>query len=291
MTSIILYAINSNVRIKFWGTRGSIPAPGRETVKYGGNTTCVEIRSGEGTCIIIDAGTGIRSLGKKLLKEDVREIHLLITHTHWDHIQGFPFFGPAYRADTVIKIYGVPPTFEKLGKLLAGQMSFDYFPAEFHKLPATIEFVEIKKDGFLLKEFFIKSIETNHPLVTHAYRFEKGKKVFVFMTDNELDSQEIARVSWDEHVEFVKGADILVHDAQYTLEDFPRLKGWGHSSWQRTLEFAEEGKVEEVVLFHHDPERKDQEIDSILRKAKRIIQRNGYRLRVSAAREGRIIRM
>ena len=163
------------MQIIYWGTRGSIPAPGKDTIKYGGNTTCVEVVFDDGKRIILDAGTGIRPLGIKLVKSSPSVIDLFITHTHWDHIQGLPFFIPIYIKSESIRIYGCSPTYEKLEKLLANQMIHDYFPVRFEDLPAHIEFKRVNPDGFKLGNVEVYAIQTNHPLTTHSFCFKVGR--------------------------------------------------------------------------------------------------------------------
>jgi len=271
------------MEIIYWGTRGSIPSPGRDTVVYGGNTPCVEVRLKDKTEIIIDAGSGIRKLGDKLLKEKIKEIHLFITHSHWDHIQGFPFFVPAYIKGYKIHIYGASPTFGRLIKVLSGQMKFLYFPVEFHNLASAIDYRKINKGGIDIGGIHITVIRTNHPLETHAFKFQEGNKTFVFMTDNELDSQDIATIPIKEHLKFVEGADILVHDAQYLKKEIPLHKNWGHSSWESAVAFANKAGVKNLYLFHHDPNRTDKEINLIVKKAKE----RSKKTKVFGAKEGK----
>ncbi|HDI82500.1 MAG TPA: MBL fold metallo-hydrolase [candidate division WOR-3 bacterium] len=270
------------MKIKLWGTRGSIPSPGKETVKYGGNTTCIQVSLNSGTEIIIDAGTGIRKLGKVLLQNGVKEIHLFITHSHWDHIQGFPFFVPVYIKGFKIHIYGASPTFDRLVRILSGQMKFLYFPVEYHTLNSEIDYRKIKKRGIEIDGVKITAIRTNHPLETHAFKFEEDGKTFVFMTDNELDDREKAVVPYKEHLKFIEGADLLIHDAQYSRAEYENYIGWGHSTWESVVEMADEGDVKRVLLTHHDPERSDEALDKIIKDAKEYAKKT----EVDGAMEG-----
>ncbi len=272
------------MNVKFWGTRGSIPTPGKNTVKYGGNTTCLEIVFNSGRKIIIDAGSGIRLIVKEILSEYKNEISLFLTHSHWDHIQGFPFFTPIFSDNYSIHIYGVSPTFERLLDILKGQMELIYFPVQYKQIGATINFERIDSSGIIMDDVRINSIMTNHTLETHAFKFEENRKTFVFMTDNELDHPDIAKVSYKEHLNFVKGVDVLVHDAQYKKEEMKKFKGWGHSSWQKVVSFAKKAGVKKLYLTHHDPERSDSQIDKIIKEANKI---SGDDLTVYGAIEGK----
>ncbi len=271
------------MKIKFLGTRGSIPAPGKDTVKYGGNTTCVDLTLNNGEKIIIDAGSGMRVLSDEILSKKINHINLFLTHSHWDHIQGFPFFVPIYIPSFSIKIFAASPTYERLSDILKGQMKSIYYPIPFKQISANIKFEKIKKKGITINGVKISSILTNHPLETHAFKFEEEGKSFVFMSDNELDHQDIAIVSYEKHLNFIKGADVLIHDAQYEKKEMKQHKGWGHSSWEQTVAFAKEGKVKTLYLTHHDPSRRDKQIDKITKKANKLA---GKGLKIKGAKEG-----
>ncbi|MEO0293843.1 MAG: MBL fold metallo-hydrolase [candidate division WOR-3 bacterium] len=276
------------MKIRLLGTRGSIPTPGRDTVKYGGNTTCVEITIKSGKKIIIDAGSGIRVLSNHIISENINQINLFLTHSHWDHIQGFPFFVPIYNPNFSIKIFAASPTYERLLDILKGQMKSLYYPVPFKQVGAKIEFEKIRKSGISIDGVKICSILTNHPLETHAFKFEEDGKVFVFMSDNELDHQDIAITPYERHLNFIRNADILIHDSQYERSEIEKHKGWGHSSWEEAVEFAKEGNVKKLYLTHYDPTRKDKEIDRIVKLANRI---TGNELKVFGAREGDVIEL
>lgn len=273
------------MKVKIWGTRGSIPVPGKDTVKYGGNTTCAEITFDNNKRIIIDAGTGIRGLGNHIISEDIDELNIFLTHSHWDHIQGFPFFTPFYIEDLPINIYAASPTFDRLMKILKGQMEYMYFPVQFDNLGADINFKEIRTSGIELDNIKIDSIMTNHPLETHSFKFEKNGKTLVFMTDNELDHPDIATVPIEQHIKFVEKADVLIHDAQYTGEEIDKYKGWGHSSWQKAMELAEKAEVNRLYLTHYDPGRTDSELDEI----SEIIKKTETDVSINCSKEQEII--
>lgn len=273
------------MKIKFWGTRGSIPAPGPDTVKYGGNTTCVEVRLKDNTLLIIDAGTGIRKLGLSLIKENITQINLFLTHSHWDHIQGFPFFAPAHFPSVEIDIFGRPPAYSKLKELLADQMEYRYFPVNFDDLKSKINFIEIYKNKFTINNATMHIIETNHPGATHALRIEEDGANFVFLTDNEIHPPTLPKNPYKDFVNFSFKADLFVHDAQYTPEEMSNKKGWGHSSYDQATQLAIDARVKSFALFHHEPEHTDKDIDAILMKCKRIIKKQKSSLKCFAAKE------
>ncbi len=249
------------MKIKFWGVRGSIPCPGPDTVKYGGNTACIELILDSGLRIIIDAGSGIRELGNYILtnrKFQKDDIKIFITHTHWDHIMGFPFFSPMYMPEVRVKIFG-PRTSENdsLEKIIGGQWTHNYFPVLYEDLAAQVEYIEIKEDTYNLGGgLVLKTKSLLHPVACLGYRFEYKGKVFCTVYDTEpfTDMEEI--------IDFIKDADLLVHDAQYTEAEYRSSKsGWGHSYMEYALDIAEKGKVKRLAFFHHDPDRTDKQID------------------------------
>ncbi|HID32747.1 MAG TPA: MBL fold metallo-hydrolase, partial [bacterium (Candidatus Stahlbacteria)] len=199
------------MKVRFWGTRGSIPAPGPDTNRYGGNTTCVEVRSGKDR-LIFDAGTGIRRLGSLLKNEPV--IRIIFTHFHWDHIQGMPFFIPIYMSDKPIEFYAYPPFYQGLKEMMVDQLKKIYFPVTYEDLPSLIKFFKLKKRKNVIGPFQISTIENNHPGGATGFKIEDSKGCVVFLTDNELRPPE-AKTPWSEFVKFCKGADILIHDSQY----------------------------------------------------------------------------
>lgn len=258
--------------ITFWGTRGSIPVPGKDTIKYGGNTTCVTLERENDFFIILDAGTGIKKAGGYILKKKIKEINLFLTHSHWDHIQGFPFFVPAYIKNFKIDVYGASPTYDRFMKIFSGQMKTLYFPVDFKNLSSTITYKKILKRGAMISNMKVTAMKTLHPLETHAFKFENNGKKFVFMTDNELDIKNLLSEQYEEFLKFAKNADVLIHDAQYEREEYERYIGWGHSTWQKVVEFANEANVKKVFLTHHDPDKTDEQLDIIEKKAQDFSQ-------------------
>ena len=274
------------MEIYFWGVRGSIASPGPHTVRFGGNTTCVEIRDGD-EFILIDCGTGIRDAGNHILSNfgTQNDINILMTHTHWDHIQGFPFFVPAFIPGNNIQILG-PHLFETpFDTVMQNQMQYSYFPVNFEQLGSTI----INKTLFEEKPFQLGSIKVtpkyiNHPIRTLAYRFEKDNKCIVFLTDMEPyydviyhgvcpdddereEFEEVqATVAMQNQtiIDFCTNADILCIDAQYTHKEYVDKIGWGHTSMEDAIQIAHKAKVRDVIFFHHDPMRTDDELDRLL---------------------------
>ena len=313
------------MNVKLWGTRGSIPTPGPETIIYGGETICVEVRA-DGNLIILDAGTGIRKLGLKLMAEEEigkLEGHILLSHTHWDHIQGFPFFVPAFVKGNRFTIYGAEKATNSLEAILAGQMEHSYFPVNLDGMGAEMKFVELHEGQFHIGDTCLTTRVLNHPGGVFGYRIESGGKTFVYATDNEpyrelltigeikLDSPPPQRggpplgkgksedVSIDEKlnnyvqdlddriVQLAAGADLLIHDAQFTKEEYKSKIGWGHSSVDDMMEIAIKAKAKKLVLFHHDPGHSDEIITSMEDHAKEIVRnRDGEDMSVSAARAG-----
>ncbi len=276
------------------GTRGSIPAPGKDTVIYGGNTTCIEIKpiASEEDVIIIDAGSGIRKLGLSLLKDKkIKHIHLFLTHSHWDHIQGFPFFVPAYIPTYNIHIYGCPPAYTKLQEILSDQMEYRYFPVNFNELSSNISFHNFCESQLEVAGIKITTIENNHPGTAWGLKFMENSKTFVFMTDNELNLTPKSPNKWIDYVKFIKGADIFFHDAQYTEEEMPNKIGWGHSSFEQAFKLAVEGGVKNLFFFHHDPERTDKELKKIVRTFQKKIDEKNLPLKCYGAAENTIIEL
>jgi phosphoribosyl 1,2-cyclic phosphodiesterase/DNA-binding NarL/FixJ family response regulator len=294
-----------STRIKFWGVRGSIPVPGPSTIGYGGNTTCVEIRT-NGDIIILDAGSGIRELGLDLEKEFGSapiNLTLLLTHTHWDHIQGLPFFLPAYQAKNSIRVLGYEGARAGLATILAAQMEVPFFPVSWRDLPGTIKIQELKKMEFSIGKVRVHSRFLNHPGVCAGYRLFTKEGSIAFLPDNEpfepLKLKLAARDGIHPHkaraqavvqrsklVEFLKDTDVLILDAQYTDEKYQEHIGWGHGALSRVVSLALEARAKKLFLFHHDPAHDDHKIDEMLERARFLVVESGRQLEVEAAREG-----
>ena len=282
------------MKVRFWGVRGSIPCPGPQTQKYGGNSACIELRVGnDDRLVIIDAGSGIRQLGNYLMRHDLPKgpirTDIFLSHTHWDHIMGFPFFVPIYVPGTKMKVYG-PVTFEEDGleEVVGGQMKYRYFPVNFGELASEIEYVRIKEDpcmdlggGLMLATKLL-----NHPGTALGYRFQYGGKSVctcydtepfrnLFITDpdhpdyDEVMAEEGEAVAAEQNhmlEQFFAGADLLIHDSQYTEAEYQQgRKNWGHTSFEHAIAAANRAGVKKLALFHHDPDRTDDQIDELAR--------------------------
>lgn len=289
--------------VKFWGVRGSIATPGPETERYGGNTSCVSVQHGS-TTIILDAGTGIRKLGLTLMKtpELRRELHLLISHTHWDHIQGFPFFAPAFVPGTVLHIYGPTPSEKPLMKVLAGQMDSEYFPVAMGDLAARLVLHEVSDVPFSIDGFTVTSGYLNHPGITVGYRLEADGGILTYAPDTEPfrrllaahqpthgDGENYGACRDEELVRLTASSDLAILDSQYTPEEYAAKRGWGHSSYEDTVHLALEAKVRRLALFHHDPMHDDSAIERKESEARRIAESAGSSMEIFAAREGECV--
>jgi phosphoribosyl 1,2-cyclic phosphodiesterase len=277
------------MEIRFWGTRGSIPAPGPSTLEFGGNTTCLEVVLRSGRRIVIDGGTGIRLLGESLktMVATVR-LHLLLTHNHWDHLIGLPFFLPIYREDSEIQIDGWPLAFQALKRVFDDHMGDGFFPVAFEQLKAHITFVnKIARHPQVLDDVHIEALPLNHPQGCLGFRFQEEGQTLVFITDNELGLDGGYR--FPDFVKFAKDADLLIHDAQYLPEEMPVHRGWGHSTYEEAVHLALEAGVKTLLLTHHDPSRTDEQVRDILRRAREMAAAAGGKLTVDGAREGDVL--
>lgn len=269
--------------ITFWGCRGSIPVPDIRMLGYGGNTTSLEIDL-DGELLLIDAGTGIIKLGESLMKRKVNSFNLFITHSHWDHIQGFPFFRPIYSDKTNIKIIGCTNSYKQLKDILSSQMSYEYFPISFHDLKSKIKFSEVCSDRFVINGYKITTIRNNHAIFTSGLRIEKNGKSFVFITDNELSSEKPITPRED-FVRFCKGATYLVHDSQFTEDEYEFRKGWGHSTFMQTIELARDAGVKNLGFYHHDPNRRDKDLSKLTNKYKAHCSAERYKFKLFTVKE------
>lgn len=278
----------SNMKIKFWGTRGSVPVPGKDTLIYGGNTTCVEVTLESGTKVILDAGTGIRALGERLLTDTEKpEVYLLMTHIHWDHVLGFPFFRPIYEPGTKIFVDGFPTCMQGLRYTFNEKPGKGLFPVGFDELKAEIRYLDKLNRGSLqIDNVLIDSIPLQHPQGAFGFRFREEKKTFVFLTDNELTRETWANRHPEDFAGFCKEADVLVHDAQYFPEEKEKYKGWGHSTYVDALSLALQANVKQLILFHHDPSRKDSDVAFSRSQCEDLARKNNSNILIKAAKEG-----
>ena len=295
----------TTMRLKFWGTRGSIPTPGTQTVRYGGNTPCVELRLNDNKLIILDAGTGIRNLGDNLMeKGESINAYIFVSHPHWDHIQGFPFFKPAFVSGNHFTIVGGENSKVTLQKMIADQMNSVYFPIQLNELKATLDFRRVAEETFEVFGAKVESTYVNHPTFAMAYRITQGGKSVVYISDNEPydrrsahEPRRVEKAIVEKYsknpinpnkcvFDFVRNADVLIHDATYTPEEYVDRVGWGHSHYLFTLNVAAEGNVKRLILFHHDPSHNDDRVDDILKKCRNEIASRHYSFDCLAASEG-----
>jgi phosphoribosyl 1,2-cyclic phosphodiesterase len=280
------------MEITFWGTRGSVASPGPDTVIFGGNTTCVEITLSSGHTVIIDAGTGIRALGDRLENRGERvDIHLLMTHVHLDHVIGFPFFAPLFDKNTRIVVDGFHKGIEGLRRVFSRDYLDGTWPVLFDDLQADIEVNnQLSRGKLTIDDTVVESHILQHPQGGLGYRFTEESGSFVFLTDNELQIDGKG-ISFSEFVTFCKGADMLVHDCQYVPEEMAVRHGWGHSDTETVVNLALEAGVKHLLLFHHDPWRKDREIMAMVDNCSKAIEQAGASIFVEAAREGVTLRI
>lgn len=284
------------------GVRGSIPVPGPATVKYGGNTTCIEITTDEGDVIIIDGGTGIRPLGLELMKNLPVNCSIFITHTHWDHIQGLPFFIPLFVPGNNIKFYGSfdPVNNKDLKEILSGQMQYCYFPVRENELKASLEYENIREGQVIeVGSARVTSILMNHPVLNFGYKIEADGKQFFFTGDHEpalniyapdddeyADYQRIIDEQDQVISDFIQNVDCAVIDSQYTVEEYKIKSGWGHGTYYGGMYMAEKAGIKNLYLTHHDPQRTDADLDEIYQHLLSHKQENDYKTLVYLAQEG-----
>nr|HID59699.1 MBL fold metallo-hydrolase [Desulfobacterales bacterium] len=272
--------------IRCWGARGSIPVSGIEYIKYGGATTCIEIRSKNDDIIIIDAGSGVRKLGNMLIEENRYRYSMLFTHSHWDHLIGFPFFKPIYIRDTHINIFGWPFAQGTLKKMVSRTMTFPNFPVNFEDIKAEISYHEVCKTSFWIDSITITPIFLSHPNQGLGYKFVEDNKCFVFLTDNELTFKHPGGLGYQDYLDFCNGADLLIHDSEFTEEEYKTKKGWGHTVYKDALRLALEARVTRFGLFHHNQERTDEALEEMVQDCQNIIDGHKASLECLAVYEG-----
>jgi phosphoribosyl 1,2-cyclic phosphodiesterase len=285
------------MNVKVWGCRGSLPTPGATTLRYGGESTSIEIRSRSGQCIAVDAGSGIRKMGLAVVNDpNVSHISLLVTHTHWDHLMGFPFFAPAFDPRFSIAVCGGPRGQRSIWDYLSHQLEAPYFPVNQAALKATFS-LGCACDRAVCdhclptgdRSIQCHSIPLNHPNGGFGFKFIGDGTTFVFLTDNELRFHHEKGPSRDVFVNECRGADLLFHDAQYTEDEYSYKRGWGHSTFADAVELAMEAGVKRLGLFHHDPDRSDDEIDLEVERCRERITKAGSSLECFACADGMLL--
>ena len=275
-----------NIHVDFWGVRGSVPSPGPTTTRYGGNTSCVSITV-DNKILILDAGTGIRNLGSAIIGQPELEIFVVVTHSHWDHIQGFPFFTPIYQPDRPVHMF---PTLHKKNVVLSSlidQMDGAHFPITPDQVPSNFNFVTENPLEFLESNgFHMELVPMNHPGKAFGYKIKIDDKIICYFTDNEIDPPYEKSIELDVLTEKCRNADILIHDAQYIEADMPLKHGWGHSLISQVTKLGESAEVKNLVYYHHDPERSDDDIDAELETASKTLKENGSSVHPYFAYEG-----
>lgn len=291
------------VRVKFWGVRGSVPTPGPGTVHYGGNTSCVEVRA-DGEIIVLDAGTGLRALGRALGSEFSKQplsLTLLLSHTHWDHVHGLPYFLPVYNPNNHIRILGYEGARKGLSGILSGQMESPHFPVGFDELPGNVVIEELKDMEFNVGAVRVQARFANHPGICVGYRLFASEGSIAFFPDHEMYSRrrvappypgaggrvlDFARGEDEKLAEFLRGVDVLIIDAQYTSTEYERHVGWGHGCVDDVVALALKAQARQLFLFHHDPDHDDAQVTGMVEHARQLVEAQKATLLVEAAREG-----
>jgi len=274
------------MNVKFWGVRGSIATPAADHMKYGGNTSCVEVNVND-RIIILDAGTGVRMLGNCLMDRNLKDYLFLQSHTHWDHINGFPFFAPVYRDDVTIKVMaGHLSECGGIHKVLSSQMCQPTFPVPFSELSASLSFTDFKSgDSFSLGDgIFVRTAPMKHPDGGTGYRIECEGSSICYVTDTE----HIIGQPDQDILELIEGADLVIYDSTYTDEEYPQFKGWGHSTWQEGIRLCRSADVAQLAIFHHDPSHDDAFMDKVAEDARKMwanafVAREGMTVEIASA--------
>ena len=280
------------MQARVWGSRGSLATPGPDTVRYGGNTSCVEVRLEDGPALVLDAGTGMRALGVLMEDEPVDELHILLTHLHLDHLQGLGFFRPLFRRGVDVHIWGPASPVQSLADRIGIYLSPPLFPVRLSDIPARLTFHDAPEDGISIGSATVRAAKVAHQGPTVGYRIEENGRSLTYLPDHEpslggmrIDDQP---AEWVSGYDIARGADVLFHDAQYGDDEYPRHAGWGHSAIGHVVAFARKAEVDHLVLFHHDPYHTDAELESLNGDACRLWGADGERC-VSSAWEGMTI--
>lgn len=280
------------IAIQFWGVRGTLPVPGKKAIRYGGNTNCVTLRLGEKNYLIFDAGTGLKEFSNYLVEKNLFPLKakFFISHPHYDHIQGLPFFVPLYMKENHIDFYGAVHGGKNIKELLAGQMDSVYFPVTISEFSSTIQFHTINEENFTVDDVHVKTLFMQHPGACLGYRIEHHGRVFCYATDNELflkTSSKFNPIEDERLIKFIQDADVVMMDTTYSDPEYLAKVGWGHSCLTRAVEIAAEANVKLLCLHHHDPAQNDQAIDEKLKQAKQLLKSLKSKTKVIAPHEGK----
>ena len=278
--------VDAVMRIHCWGARGSIAVSGPEYRKYGGDSTCLEVRDQDGRVVVVDCGTGVRPLGNAIVQSDVREIHMLFTHLHWDHIIGFPFFKPLYISKYDIHVYGCKDIQGKLLENVYHTMSSPHFPIEPEIIRAEVIYHDLGCSDFEIGNLRITPIALRHPNHGLGFKFREGGMTFVFLTDNELSHPHEGGQEYEDYVQFCKGADVLIHDAEYQDGEYEKTRGWGHSRARDAVRLALDAGVASLGLFHHNQDRTDAQVDEMVEMCRKLITDAGGSTKCFGVRQG-----
>jgi len=280
------------VRVRVWGCRGSVAAPGPDTMRYGGNTSCVEVRGDGGEAIVLDAGTGMRPLGVQMSQEGVKVVHIFLTHLHMDHLQGLGFFRPLFNPEAEIHVWGPPSPVQPLADRIAMYMSPPLFPVRVADIPCNLTFHDAPTEPIEIGGLSVRASLVTHQGPTVGYRVEENGKSIVYLPDHEpsIAGMDLSTQSaeWISGHELAHRCDVLLHDAQYGDDEYPRHVGWGHSAIGHVVAFAQKAEVERLVLFHHDPYHTDHELELLNDDARRMWGPTGDDC-VASAWEGMLI--
>lgn len=277
------------MRIRCWGSRGSIPVSGEQYNRYGGDTTCLEIRTVSDDIIIVDAGTGIRALGNRLIEEERFYYHFIFTHAHWDHVMGFPFFKPIFYPEAHLEMHRCPFASKFVDTVLERVMSPPYFPVNYSQIKATLHHEDACPMDFQIGSVSVAPISLSHPNGGSGYKFTEDGKSFVFLTDNELGFNHPAGMTREDYLAFCRGTDFLIHDAEYTAQEYESTIEWGHTVYTDALKLAMDAGVRQFGLFHLNQERTDDQVDVMVEDCRQHISKAGVDMTCFAVGTGTVV--